>query len=404
MWLLGFFLHEMAFGLLSVFVPLYITGTIVGGTLVDVGIMTSLATFSSIPFFFIWGFLCDKTKHYKLFILISFSSITALLYVFALTTNITLLIFLFAIIAVVHVAHVPPKSVLVAESFSRPDWEKAFASYELLTKIGWSIGLFLGFLSSSQGFSSTSILLLCSLLNLAAFLTSAIFVSDPILVFERGLARIERTMNFTQNGITFALKALEGQIIKDKFKSENPSAFCAGLILFSFATSLLITPLPIFFSRDMALASSFVFAMFMMDSGGSCIGYFFAISKTQQHDGKGSLKRIALVRSLLALLLIPGILYVSIFTVLSAAAIMVVMGFAYAFFIIYTLSTSMELLPQGKTGLFNVLVGFGQATGCLIGPLIAANYGFLYVFIVAGTIFIFSSLAFKIFSVSPVTT
>jgi len=53
MWLLGFFLHEMAFGLLSIFLPLYITGA-VGGTLVDVGVMTSLATSLAIPFSFFW--------------------------------------------------------------------------------------------------------------------------------------------------------------------------------------------------------------------------------------------------------------------------------------------------------------------------------------------------------------
>lgn len=397
MWLLGFFLHEMAFGLLSIFVPLYITGTVVGGTLVDVGIMTSLATSSAIPFSFLWGFLCDKTRHYKLFILISFASITALLYVFTLTTNIALLIILFAIIAVVHVAHEPPKSVLIAESYSRQDWEKAFASYELLTKIGWVIGLLLGFFLSSQGFSNTSILLLCSLLNLAAFLSSAIFVADPLFTFERGLARMERTLNFTQSGITFALRALEGQIVKDKVKSESLFAFCAGVVLFSLATSILFTPLPIFFSRDMALAPSFVFVMFIMDSGGGCIGYFIIRNKTKIGGG-GTIKIIALIRGMLALLLIITLLYVSFFTIFVAIAVMVVMGFVYAFSLISTLSISMELLPEGKAGMFNVLVGLGGATGCLIGPLMAANFGFLHVFLVSSAIFILSYLAFKIFA------
>ena len=37
MWRLGFFFHEMAFGLLSVFLPLYVIA--IGGSLFDIGLM-----------------------------------------------------------------------------------------------------------------------------------------------------------------------------------------------------------------------------------------------------------------------------------------------------------------------------------------------------------------------------
>jgi len=397
MWLLGFFLHEMAFGLLSIFLPLYVTGT-VGGTLVDVGIMVSLATFLAIPFSFFWGYLCDKTRRYKLFILMSFSSITVLLYFFTLTINIALLIFLFALVAIVHVAHEPPKNILIAESYSRQDWEKTFASYELLTELGWLIGLFLGFFMSSYGLGGALILLLCSFLNLVAFLSSAIFIADPLFIFERGLASMERTLNFAQRGITLALGASEGLIVEDKLKSESLSAFCAGLVLFSLATSILFTPLPIFFSEDLAIAPSFVFAIFVMNSGGGCIGYFFARNKVELNGRRGTVKIIALIRGLLALLLTTAILYVSVSTMLMAIAILIFMGFAYALFLIFTLSISMELLPQGKAGLFNVLVGIGGATGCFIGPLMVASFSFFHVFLVSSLTFFLSYLAFKIFA------
>jgi len=138
--------------------------------------------------------------------------------------------------------------------------------------------------------------------------------------------------------------------------------------------------------------------MFIMDSGGGCIGYLFARSTTQPIDGRGTVKRIALVRSLLALLLTTAIFYVSVFTMFVAVAVMVVMGFAYAFFLISTLSISMELLPQGKAGLFNVLVGIGGATGCFIGPLMVASFSFFHVFLVSSLTFFLSYLAFKIFA------
>jgi MFS family permease len=397
MWMLGFFLHEIAFGLLSIFLPLYITGAFVGGTMVDFGIMTALATLSAIPFSFFWGYLCDKIRHYKLFILVSFASISTLLYLFTLTTNIALLIFIFAIIAIVHVAHETPKNVLIAESYSRPDWEKNFASYELLTEIGWSIGLLLGFFVSNKGFSGASILLLCALLNLAAFLLSAIFIADPPFIFERGLASVERVLNFTQRGVTLALRASEGKIAGSKFKNESLSKFCLGLVLFSLATSMLFTPLPIFFLKDLAVAESFVFVIFTLNSAGGCIGYFFA-RKTQQGGNKGTVKITALIRCVLTILLIPAALYTSVSTMIIAVAVLVCMGLAYALFLISTLSISMELLPEGKAGLFNGLVGLGGVVGCLIGPLMATSFSFLYVFLASSIIFLMSFLTFKSFA------
>ena len=73
MWRAGFFFHEMAFGLLSVFIPIYVIVTL-GGTLLEVGIMTAVALFLTIPASFFWGYACDKTRRYKRFILLSFLS------------------------------------------------------------------------------------------------------------------------------------------------------------------------------------------------------------------------------------------------------------------------------------------------------------------------------------------
>src|SRR4030043_114781 len=99
MWRLGFFFHEMAFGLLSVFIPLYVVTPAVGGSLVDLGIMTSLALGLAIPASFFWGYICDKTRRYKLYILLSFISATILLYLFTLATNIVTFIVLYAIMS-----------------------------------------------------------------------------------------------------------------------------------------------------------------------------------------------------------------------------------------------------------------------------------------------------------------
>jgi predicted MFS family arabinose efflux permease len=74
------------------------------------------------------------------------------------------------------------------------------------------------------------------------------------------------------------------------------------------------------------------------------------------------------------------------------------MGFAYAIFLVQTLSLSMEIIPAGKAGLFNVLLGIGGASGSFLGPYIAQTLGFAYIFLIAGLIFFSAYVAFKIFA------
>jgi len=400
MWFLGFLFHEMAFGLLSVFLPLYITGHL-GGSLTDVGIMIALANFVAVPFSFFWGYLCDKTRRYRLYILLSFLAMTILLYFFSLTSVITVLIALYAAIAIFHVAHEAPKNVLISEYYSRAEWERNFASYEALTELGGISGLLLGFLLSGYGFSSISLILLCSLLNLIAFVISLFLVKDPLFVFERKLVAIERAVDFTHRGLSFASKILDRIRIKENLRNENVSMFCAGLLLFSLATSMLFTPLPVFFSSPsmgLGVSQSLVFGIFMFNGFGAFLGYVLAGRRVQQLNGRNVVKRANLVRGVLSLLLISTMVWFSVFTLSLAAITLMVMGVAYGFFLISTLSLSMELIPEGKAGAFNALLGLGGALGCFLGTYTAENYGFPLLFLMVSIVFFLSYIAFKTYT------
>jgi MFS family permease len=388
----------MAFGLLSVFLPLYVMT--MGGSLVDIGIMSAGALFLVIPASFFWGYICDKTRHYKRYILISFLTSAALLYLFTVTTNVGLLIALYAVMSILHIAHEPPKNVLIAELYSRKEWERTFALYEGFTETGWLIGLLLGFLASTSGLSAVYTLLICSGLNFVAFVISVVLVTDPVLVFERSLVSIERTIDFTFKGAIIASKLLDGLALNERLKKENLTAFCGGLVLFSIATSMLFTPLPIFFSKELTLSTNIVFAMYILNSGGGVIGYFLT-SRRSTHTientiEKSHISRTVIFRGMLAFLLVAVALKLA-YDVVLATVILFLMGFAYAFFLVYTLSLSMELISSRKAGLFNVLVGIGGASGSFMGPFLAQTFGFMIVFIMAGAVFLLAFIAFEIF-------
>src|SRR5208283_2212211 len=174
MWRLGFFFHDMAFGLLTVFIPLYVivfkNTSILGGPLLALGVIMSIAIFCSIPASFLWGYLCDSTRRYKVFILLSFASIAIILFLMTLpfAQNLIVFVALYVVMQVLHVAHESPKNVLVTEHYSRNDWEKAFGFYEGLTEIGtiigFAIGIFMFAFVSTISFSvlSTYTFYICS--------------------------------------------------------------------------------------------------------------------------------------------------------------------------------------------------------------------------------------------------
>jgi MFS family permease len=399
MWRLGFFFHEMGFGLLSIFLPLYIVSIELSNGLFYVGILSAIALLVAIPASFFWGYLCDKTRRYKRYILLSFFASTVLLYVFTLTASVWLLIVLYAILAIVHVAHEAPKNVLIAELYSHENWERSFAFYEGFTEVGWLIGLLLGFVLTILGVGPTNTLLVCSGLNLIAFVLSLLLVKDPALVFERGLVSIEKNLDFASRGISLASKMMDGISLDGRLKKENVGIFGVGLVLFSLATSILFTPMPIFVSNVVYAANlpqGIVFAIFVLNSSGAIAGYAFAGSRSSEFAGKRHLSKVVLFRGFLTFLLIMT-LQIATYAVTFVTGILILMGFAYAMFLVYTLSLSMELIPAGKAGLFNVLIGLGSAMGAFVGPFIAQTFDFLAVFVTALAIFVAAYVAFKIF-------
>jgi MFS family permease len=398
MWRLGFFFHEMAFGLLSVFIPLYVVAaTGLNGSLVQLGIMTSAALFAGIPASYFWGYICDKTRRFKAYILLSFLSVSMILFAFAFIRSITLFVVLYVVMQMFHVAHESPKNVLVAEHYSRDEWERSYAHYEGLTEIGWFLGLLLGLLASVFSLSSQNMLLLCSGLNVAAFVASLFLVADPILIFERRLVGIEKKIDFTYRGVGAASQILDGYSPTISVNQESFLAFGVALLFFTLASGIFFTPLPVFFHEQLGFPVTMVFVVYMLNSAGSIVGYLVAGRRSVASDTRTQIRRIVFLRGALIFLLVI-VIQLTVATTLLSELILVLLGFAYAVYYILTLSLSMELIPPGKNATFDVLVGIGAASGSFIGPFLANALGYLPEFVIAGTLFFIAFLILMIFT------
>jgi len=385
MWRLGFFFHEMAFGLLSVFIPLYVVLQLHAPLLV-LGIMVSLALFCGIPASFFWGWVCDRTRRYKIYILLSFISGAVILFAFTLTTSVFVFVILYVIMQMLHVAHESPKNVLISEHFSREEWEKSYAGYELLTEVGWFIGLALGLIATVYSISSTYTLYLCAGLNFTAFVLSIFLVADPLMIFERRLVGIERRIDFTYRGIENASQWMDGDSSGGIIKQESFLIFGLALMCFMLASSILFTPLPIFFEVQLNFSKTMVFLIYMLNSAGSMLGYFTASRISVYSNAKKNMRRIVFFRAALVFLLV-AVAELALAPAILAGLILISLGFAYAVYYILTLALSMELLPPGHNAIFDVLVGLGAASGSFLGPYLAQTIGYLTTFAIAGGLF-----------------
>jgi MFS family permease len=411
MWRLGFFFHEIAFGLLSVFIPLYLVAfkdtSVLGGPLVALGIMMSIAIFCSIPASFLWGYLCDATRHYKAFILLSFLSSAIILFLMTLpfAQNVIPFVALYVVMQVLHVAHEAPKNVLIAEHYSRDEWEKSYGIYEGLTEIGFITGLLIGFglsvglfafaSSLSSGILATYTLYLCSGLSLVAFILSIVFVTDPLMIFERRLVGIERKIDYTCRGVEKSSRLMDGLRWDGSLKQDNFVGFALAIVMFSLATSIFFTPLPIFLKQGLQLPTSMVYIAYILVSIGATAGYFLMGRKARSMDIRKQMPRFVLFRSIMVFLFVVVIMFAFSPTFLTGV-LLVFIGFAFGMYYIMMLSLSMEVIPEGKSGFFDGLVGVGAAVGSFLGPFLADNLNYLPTFLVAGVVFLFAFITLKI--------
>jgi MFS family permease len=405
MWRLGFFFHDMAFGLLTVFIPLYVVlfqnTSILGGPLLALGVMTSIAIFCSIPASFLWGFLCDKTRHYKIFILLSFSSIAIILFLMTLpfAQNLIVFVVLYVVMQMLHVAHESPKNVLVTEHYSRINWESSFGFYEGLTEIGFIIGLAAGMVlfASALSFSvlSTYAFYFCSGLSVVAFVLALVLIADPLIIFERRLVGIERKLDYTHRGFEGSSRLMDGLRWDGSLKENNFLGLVLGIVLFSLATSLFFTPLPIYLKELFAGQQEFVYFAYILNSTGATTGYFLIRERARSMDIRKQMPRFVLARSLLIFLLV-GIVEFALFPKILTGVLLIFIGFFYAMYYILMLSLSMEVIPEGKAGFFDGLVGLGAAIGAFLGPFLANSLSFVIMFVITAVVFLVAFITLKL--------
>jgi len=319
--------------------------------------------------------------------------------------NLIVFVILYVVMQILHVSHESPKNVLVTEHYSRNDWERSWGLYEGLTEIGFIIGLIIGLFM----FASTAVLVtgsmlvtytfyLCSVLSAVAFILALALIADPLIIFERRLVRIERKLDKASRGFEGISKLMDGLHWKGSLKEDSYLKFALAIVLFALATSLFFTPLPIILNQLLNLPTSMVYVAYILNSVGATTGYFLIRARAQSINIKKQMPRFVLMRSILIFALV-GVIEFAFSPTITTAIVLVMLifiGFAYAMYYIMMLSQSMEIIPQGKTGFFDGMVGLGAAIGAFLGPFLTYELNYLPVFVITAVIFLVAFITLKL--------
>ena len=207
------------------------------------------------------------------------------------------------------------------------------------------------------------------------------------MIFERRLVGIERKMDYTYRGVEGSSRLMDGLPWDGSLKQDSFAGFVLAIVLFALATSLFFTPLPIFLNEGLGLPMSMVYFAYILNSAGATTGYFLIRGRAQSMNIRKQMPRFVLLRSLLIFMLV-GVIWFAFSPAILTGILLIFIGFAYAMYYIMMLSLSMEVIPAGKAGFFDGLVGLGAAIGAFLGPFLAFHLNYVPMFVITAVIFL----------------
>jgi len=385
LWLTSYVPQEMAFGVLSVLVPLYAVSAL-GQNLIYVGVLRAFWGLSVIVASIVFGRLCDLSGKYKHSVTLSFL-FSGLSTLFLLSSeNPLIFLVIYTIQAFFYVAFKPATNILIAEWNPREEWKRVMGAYTFIRALAWAGGLLIGVFAIFY-LEYRGLFLFCGALSFISLALSLLLVHDPPILLERRIALLDKSINIidyvsrllsSSHNPDYSQYTVQGLIRLTKTGFAN---FLLGTFIFSLATSMFSTQLPIFF-KEVFLSSSVVFGLFFLHSLAGAVARPLASGWSVV----GLIKISCVVRFALAFLLIPSITLAYPYSLYASYVILCLFGAMGALFDVAGNHLSIEASPEGKTGFYFASLSLGGVVGSLISG-ITILYNFQTLFIAAGVLF-----------------
>ncbi len=407
-WFYSYLPQGMAGGATSPLIPLFVVA--LGGSLADVGIIAAATSIASVPAFVLWGWLSDRMKRRKVFLLLGFVGTAVSFFAMALGFDLSQFYLANLLIGFLGAASAPVGAVLVMETTEREQWPNRLAFMSQLTGVGWIVGLSVGVIWLTIGPALVSnlgamrgLFVIGAALSLASGLLVGAWLQEPTEHVERHSIHLA-DVHFQVERVKFLPVRMLHYIDPRNHRGKG-AKLPKPLRLYLLSVFLLFSGFtafygffPILLQQVYGFSNPEVFAVYIASQAASVATYLRVGNWVRERGSRttqlyASLGRTVLFPSFLLLGLLPlspdGIL-------LGILLLHAGVGLCWAIINVSGSTLVSHLAPEeGRAealGAYNAMQGFGSILGPLLGGFAAEFYGYSpaigasVVFILAGVV------------------
>jgi ubiquinone/menaquinone biosynthesis C-methylase UbiE/MFS-type transporter involved in bile tolerance (Atg22 family) len=373
-WFYSFIPFKLAVGCSSTLIPLLIIS--LGGTAMEISLISSAYSLASMIFLIIWGNLSDSTQKRKPFIIIGFGGTALSFFLFSQAYTLSGSLFYHVLAAVFTAATIPVSSVFLLRSARKEYWDQAIGEFNKISGYAWACGMLLG----------TGLLIVCDMQIL--FIILGVITLLSVILFQKMVKEKPIYINRNKiisfsNTIVEKLRLMPVYIIHFPrfmgFENRTLKHFYWASFLIFVSSGLLFTPF-VYFLTEKGASSWFIFFISFLNSLISA--YYYARTATQValYGGYAILQKgLAYREVFIAILLVSSFLSGSA-TLLLATLCFCVFGYSWAQITIASNSVISRLSVRGKEGeimgMYNFMISLGLIVGNLLSGLIVDILGF----------------------------
>jgi len=405
-WFIGYFLSNMAGGVTTPLIPLFII-VYLGSNVFYMGITTSSASAASVLALIFWGNISDYFKKRKIFILIGFAGSFASLMLIMFVHTITQYIVIMVLFQLVAMASVPISTLILIENSKENKWPVVMSRFNEISAAGTVAGLVLGtVIISLYATSSKGILLevyeISAILYLFAAISVFIFIKDPSRTLGRrrlwmvnSIRMVERVRYFPSNVIHFM--ALNGRK-KDRNLGRSLMLYLLSATFLMLGFQIFFVPYPVFLINRLGASETLVFVMYLSNAAFSALTYIWS-GKALNRFGSRKVLTASLMARIFIFLGMAGIAYVAVenyLYLIVSIAIYGILGGIWSFIGISQITTvshfASKTLRGKAVGYYNSFNGIGQILGSFVSGIVALYFGYSVDFILAASVVMVASV------------
>jgi DHA1 family multidrug resistance protein-like MFS transporter len=396
-WFYAFIPHKLGSGLTSTLLPLYVV-QVIGGSVADVGRVTSLTALAGVPGSILWGNLSDRLGRRRPFLLMGFLGFSLATLLIGLGQSLAAILVLSALGGVLGAAIGPIASAAVLDEASQDQWPERLGRFNQIG--GWSFvaGLVTGtiWLSLLPGRWGTApamrgLFLLAGGVALLSLIMTVLWLPEPptvqfrrqfhpILVGRLAVSVVERVLFYPPRMLYFVLRPAFLGEVRGHLKNTLGRYYLCSFLLF-LAINVGFVPFPIFLTDVLGASNAQVFLISLIKSTVDALFYVPMGRVMRRRRGIGLQAQAAAVRvGILGLYGLLALVRPGSAGLIVVGLVHTLTGVTWAAIAVSGTTAVAGLAPkelEGRAmGLYNAVIGAAGIAGSLAGGHLAQAFGY----------------------------